>query len=268
MKKIKVIALAVILCIGLLYGCGDSYAADESTVFIRKDGSVVSTDVEEFDENTYDTDSLKSYVNDAIDSYNGEYGNNSVKLKKLTVKDGKATLTIQYASAADYQRFNDIELYTGSVTEALAAGYSFDDTFASVKDGQITLCEDASEFLNDASYKVVIIRSNTNVQVKGSIAYVSAANTNYVDDKTISIKEGTSILSSESVSDDTESATEVISTQEDTQAQETSGSVSEDELLEVGEESTEMVFDFGSDDSESTDDTSELSQIYTYIIYK
>lgn len=39
----------------------------------------------------------------------------------------KATLTIAYRTAEDYQKFNDMELYTGSVAEALAAGYSLTD---------------------------------------------------------------------------------------------------------------------------------------------
>jgi hypothetical protein len=195
-----------------------------------------------------------------------------VKLKKFTLKNGTSTLTLSYATAADYQRFNDIELYTGSVAEALAAGYSFDDTFAAIKDGAITPCDDNTEFMNDSSYKVVIIRGNTNVQVKGTIAYVTTTNTAYVDASTISIREGNSLYASESVTGDTQSATEAIgateTTEDDTQVEETSGSVSEDELLSGAEDDTEVVFDF--DEEETTDDHtgSESSQVYTYIIYK
>lgn len=89
-----------------------------------------------------------------------------------------------------------MELYTGSVAEALAAGYSFDGSFASVKNGKIKACE-SSAFLDDSSYKVVVIRGNTNVKVKGTICYVSTTNTSYVDAQTIAIKEGTSLLAEE-----------------------------------------------------------------------
>lgn len=266
MKKISFIT-AMILCIGMLAGCGASYAVDESTVFVQKDGSIVSTDVEEFDENTYDYDGLKKYVDDAIRTYNDDNGKGQVKLKNLSVKDHKATLTIAYDSAADYQKFNDIELYTGSVAEALAAGYSFDVSFASVEDGKIALC-DVDEFLNDASYKVVIIRGNTNVKVKGKISYVSTVNTTYVDGSTIAIREGTSLVGQENETQGTEAATEVAGTELPAEMQETDGAVSEDDLLSSGDEETEVIFNFDEAEGDGSAVESEFSQVYTYIIYK
>jgi hypothetical protein len=271
MKKWKVTALItlLLLCIGMLGGCGESFAADTGTVFIRKDGSVVSTDVETFDTDQYDKDGLQTYIDDAISAYNEENGEENVKCKSLNVKDGVATLTITYATADDYQKFNGIELFTGSVAEALAAGYSFDDSFANVQGGEISACDDVSEFLDDSSYKVVIIRGNTNVQVKGSIAYVTTTNTTYVSNNTIAIAEGTSLFETESVGGSTESVTETVGTEveteTETQAEEPAGSVSEDDLLAASTEDTEVVFDFP--EEESTTDT-EVSQVYTYIIYK
>jgi flagellar basal body P-ring protein FlgI len=97
------------------------------------------------------------------------------------------------------------------------------------------------------------------------VAFVTTTNTTYVDEKTIAIAEGTSIFGTQSVTGETESATEVISTEEDTQAEETSGSVSEDDLLSTAGEDSEVVFDFP--EEETTEET-EVSQIFTYIIYK
>ena len=68
MKKFMVWALVAVMCLGMFAGCGASYAADESTVFVLKDGSIVSTDVEDFDEGTYDADGLKDYVDQTIDT--------------------------------------------------------------------------------------------------------------------------------------------------------------------------------------------------------
>lgn len=268
MKKFgRLLSAVFVLCI--LTGCGNSYEADESTVFVLKDGSVVSTDVEDFDETAYDADALKSYIEETIASYNEENGEDCVKQKKLTVEDGKATLILSYASAADYKNFNDIDFYTGTVTDALAAGYSFDGTFASVADGTPTACS-SDEFLGDADYKVVIIRSNTRVQVKGTIAYVSTENTSYEDKNTIVIKEGTNLLSggtqNGTEAQETTEAQPVTETQE---ATESTGAVSEDELLDVTEESTQIVFDFDEDEeTDSEDPAAEISQVYTYIIYK
>lgn len=268
MKKFTAILLMLVLCVGLLTGCGASYDAEESTVFVLKDGKIVSTDVESFDEDTYDEEKLKTYVEEAIAEYVEENGEDTVKLKELTVKEGKATLILEYADAGHYTRFNGIELFSGSMAEALAAGYTFDVDFASVDDGKAAEC-DRSEFYENDDYKVAIIKANTNVKIKGTIYFVSSANVALVDKSTISIKPGNSLLSAAVESTESEDVTETIDGEE-VGATETDavddGSVGEDELLTGEEESTEIVFDFGEEETEETD--SEFSSVYTYIIYK
>ena len=92
MKKFGQIVLVFLLSVGMFTGCGTSYKADESTVFVLKDGKIVSTDVENFDEKTYDKDGLKEYVKNEIDTYNEKNGKGSVSLKKLDTGEKKATL--------------------------------------------------------------------------------------------------------------------------------------------------------------------------------
>ena len=267
MKKFTSAILALGLCMGLLTGCGSSYAAEESTVFVQKDGKIVSTDVEEFDENLYSKEELEEYVNQYISEYTDEYGKKSVKLKDISVADGTAVLSIEYATAEDYTRFNGIELFAGSVAEALAAGYGFTAEFADVS-GDQPVPADTSAFVSGEGYKAVIIKGNTNVHVKGTICYVSTINTSLVDKHTVAIGAGNSLYA-ESVSvEDTQGETVDSTEYTDAMAENTDeGSVGDDELLTGEEESTEIVFDFG--DEETADDgQSEYSSIYTYIIYK
>ena len=91
-------------------------------------------------------------------------------------------------------------------------------------------------------------------------------NTNYIDSKTIAIREGTSIFSNEKVNNtqaaETQKGTEAVAETESTEQ-----AVSEDDLLNATTEETEKVFDFSEDASENKTD-SEFSQVYTYIIYK
>lgn len=258
MKKYTAILLTIILIMVVFTGCGKGYDADNSTIFIGKGEKLVFTDVKEFDEAIYDKDQLEEYVKDAIEQYADEYGKKSVKFKELTVEDGIAKLTLEYASAEHYTRFQGFELFTGSIADALAKGYTFDAEFASVKDGEATLC-DTSQFYENQEYKVVIVKANTNVQVKGTICYVSTENVTLVDESTVSIKPGNQLTFEQQESTETESATELMNDTE-------SGSVGEDELV-VGEESTtEIVFEF--DETETESETSDFSSVYTYIIYK
>lgn len=266
MKKFLSFALAMVLCVGILSGCGTNYNAEESTVYVRKNGKIVSTDVEEFDTSAYDESALKAYIDEAIDSYTSENGSGRVKLQSLKVEDNKATLIIEYASADDYTNFNGVQLFTGTLAEALAAGYTFDGDFASISDGRATAC-DVSEFKNQDGFKVCIIKANTNLNVTGDIKYASVENVSLVDKKTVAIAAGNNLLGQAVASTEstTENATESV--EEVTTESIDDGSISEDELLEVGEEEQEI--DFGFDDDSSADETTDTyTNVYTYVIYK
>ena len=44
MKKFGQIVLVFLLSVGMFTGCGTSYKADESTVFVLKDGKIIDKD--------------------------------------------------------------------------------------------------------------------------------------------------------------------------------------------------------------------------------
>jgi hypothetical protein len=265
MKKTITTLLALVLCIGMLTGCGTNYATEESTVFVQKDGTVVSTDVESFSD-TYDEGELKTYVENAISEYTAQYGEETVTLKDVAVADGKATLILSYASPEDYARFNGIELFTGSIAEALAAGYDFDVDFADVTGDTPTECS-ASAFTGEDGYKVVVIKTNTNVNVSGKICYVSQKNVSLVDKKTISIAVGNQLIEGAAVTEETEEVEETTEATPEEVVDE--GSVSEDEILTGEDEDTEIVFDFGEEEEPYvSSENSSYSSVYTYIIYK
>jgi hypothetical protein len=266
MKKTITTLLALVLGIGMLTGCGTDYATEESTVFVQKDGKVVSTDVESFSD-SYDEEELNNYVETMISEYTAQYGENSVTLNEVTVADGKATLILTYASPEDYSRFNGIELFTGSIAEALAAGYDFNVDFADVTGDTPTACS-ASAFTGEDGYKVVVIKTNANVNVSGKICYVSQKNVSLVDKKTISIAVGNRLIEGAEVTE--EETEEVEETTEAMPVEVTDeGSIDEDEILTGEDEDTEIVFDFGEEEETYvSSENSSYSTVYTYIIYK
>ena len=125
MKKLGQIVLVFLLSVGMFTGCGTSYKADESTVFVLKDGKIVSTDVENFDEKTYDKDGLKEYVKNEIDTYNEKNGKGSVSLKKLDTGENNYKLREHFGGL-------DVTSFFGA---ALAEGASacFDGEVSAVK---------------------------------------------------------------------------------------------------------------------------------------
>ena len=256
MKRLGCVSLSAVLGVLMLAGCGQAdLNADTDTVYVEKNGKVLSMDVETFDQDYYDETELKDFVDSEVADYNKEHGEKSVEVKDLSVEDQTAKLKLSYQSVDDYSAFTGMELYQGKVVQAMAAGYDFDTDFAAV-DGEKVHGVTADEITGQGDLKVVIIRANTDVQVDGKILYVSCDNVTLTGKNTISIKPGcgiekTWITESEQVSG-TE-APEEAGTEED-------GFVIEGEVSLSTEETEGTVTEIQGDPSDT--------DIYTYIIYK
>ena len=124
MKKLG--CMVLMLCIGLLTGCGTTLEGEKSIVYVGKNGSVTSLDVEELAESYYDTAELESFVQEEVAAYETQNGKGTVKLDELTVEEGTAKLRMKYKTPEDYTAFNGIELYQGTVIDSLSAGYVYD----------------------------------------------------------------------------------------------------------------------------------------------
>lgn len=251
---IGVILAIVILVIGIfVFGsCGVDYTeTDTNTVFVLKNGKIVSTDIEKFDQNTYDSEKLKTYLASIVDTYNQENGEDSLKQKVLNVEENVATLVLEYVDTKVYTDINGVELFTGTIQEAKDAGYSFEDSYAKMKEGKAVVAT-ADEFLNGEEYKVVIIKSNTKVVVPGEVCFVSTKNVATVGEDYIVIKDG-AMLIAEEVEENTEFGTE---------AEGSDGSITDEEMANTD---GDIIFDFG---DEPNEESSQYSEVLTYIIYK
>lgn len=188
MKKFICSSLCVLLCAGMLAGCGTSVSSEDNLVYVDKKGGVISVDVETLDENYYDASELENFVKEEIDSYTEEHGKGTVSLEKLTAEEGKAKLTMKYKTTQDYSEFNGIELYQGKIVKALAAGYDFKADFLKVENGKVTGSATTKEIYATEELKVVIIKANNDVQVPGDICYISKENVELTGTDTVSIR--------------------------------------------------------------------------------
>ena len=248
MKRLVCTVCSVLLCVGLLSGCGTSLEGEESVVYVGKKGVIESLDVESLDQSYYDETELKSYVDAEVKDYTAEHGKNAVEVESLKVEDGVAKLKMKYKTPEDYTAFNGIELYQGKVVASLAAGYVYDGEFARVEEGKVVGAED--------DLKVAIIRANTDVKVDGEICYVSCQNVKLTGTDSVSIREGYYL--------ETGSVTASV----DVTGQENTGT---EQLL--GTEQAEMTGEtVHTDDTEQTESTSGdgsfETDVYTFIVYK
>lgn len=259
MKKIVCTVLSILMCAGLLSGCGTSLEGDSSVVYVDKKGNVTSLDVEELDQEYYDEEELKSFVDEAVKAYTDEHGKGSVKVDSITVEGGTAKLGMKYKTPEDYTNFNGIELYHGKVVASLAAGYVFDGAFARVEDGKVTGAATKQEIYSQEDLKVVIIRANTDVKVDGEICYVSCENVKLTGADSVSIREGYYL--------ETGSGTPAIDAapQESVDATEQAADTETAVEAVIG---TEQAGAAEEEPQEATGDGSFETEVYTFIVYK
>ena len=126
--KIKMAAFfAAAVLMPLLSACGSSDIT-ESTVELKKDGSIIEYTVEDFSASYYDADELKSFVDAEVDAYLA-VNDGTIRVSRNEVEDQTAYLTIRYDSAQTYADFNGIDCFVGSIVQAQSAGYDFDLDF-------------------------------------------------------------------------------------------------------------------------------------------
>lgn len=211
MKRLrKCAALAVLTLTIALTGCSGSYKPEQSGLQVKKDGSVISAEVESFDnssfpEERYLEEELKSFVEDTVIAYNKETCNQEaayitkevkelkIAIRELAVKGKVATLLLDCATAEDYLAFDDggeqvRTLKIQPAPDAVAAGISLEG----LKNGKGDLV-DTTKAATSGKYYVVTISGETVLTVDGNIIGVSEG-ASIIDKKTAQISSESDVV--------------------------------------------------------------------------
>ncbi|HIS25424.1 MAG TPA: hypothetical protein IAA57_00730 [Candidatus Pullilachnospira intestinigallinarum] len=168
----KKYSMALLLTLSLvLTGCGGIAKAEETTVTVDDDGRITQALVENFSLDTYSSQELEEQIKGLIDAYNEENQGQKVSMESCQVKNEKARVLLEYASAADYRAFNLVDFFTGTVEEAQQEGYSFDCAFL---DAAGKTVDDGTVPDGCAEMQVVIVKEPVCVLAPGEIRYVSS----------------------------------------------------------------------------------------------
>ena len=122
----------------------------------------------------YDENELEQYVKDSIKEYEDNDGAGTVKLKNLSVKDGVAKLGMHYSDSTAYSAFVGDTVFTGTVVQAIAAGYDFNTDFVAVTDGAAGDAADSKDVMKNDDYHVIVLSKGVDVTVDGTLQYVSS----------------------------------------------------------------------------------------------
>ncbi len=179
MKKWKLLFVTVV-SVFCLTACGMLSKTEETTVKFEKDGVVVNTIVEAFDEKRYDVDDLQDMVMKEVAAFNATSDAKGITVDKIEVKNGHVELVMTYSSAGQYSEFNGNILFYGTVQEAVDAGLNLDIQLVSTGKDKTTIGK--NELLNMGDSKLVIVEEAMVVQMPSDIVYASE-NTNVLTGK-------------------------------------------------------------------------------------
>ena len=188
MKRLVCTVCSVLLCAGLLSGCGTSLEGEEGVVYVGKKGVIASLDVETLDQSYYDETELKSYVDAEVEDYTAEHGKNAVKVESLKVEDGVAKLKMKYKTLEDYTAFNGTNSIRGK--SLLPGGRIRLRRGVRPRERKARWERHKAGYLPEDDLKRGIIRANTDVKVDGEICYVSCQNVKLTGKDSVSIRDG------------------------------------------------------------------------------
>lgn len=161
-------------------GAGDSEADfDRSTIQVQKDGKVRATEVDVLDKSVYSFEELKEMAQETVDDYNSK-GNGKVTLESVELLDEETDtvrMVLDYESTADYVSFNtpvsnSAVLFFGTVSDAMAAGYSMVDMWEAEPSKTDPELVSRKEIEAMGDKRILITSEKGQVCVPDKIAYI------------------------------------------------------------------------------------------------
>lgn len=191
MKSVrKALLLCLILCMGsaALAGCssGAAFNPTGNSLYISKKGEISTAFVVTVDESYYSEKDMLAFCEEQVIAYNSSHGASAVAYAKEAAKDetlpvaieslsygSQAILILNYATGDDYVAFNEKDETAGTYLMYAAAKNTTglpDTTFVSVEDGSKIA---SGSIIGDSKLKIVMLQGQLDVQVDGTLVYVS-----------------------------------------------------------------------------------------------
>ena len=185
MKKMKAV-LAVLITAGLLAGCAgrggtSTFEPKSSGIFVTDAGPFSTATVETYDDQDYyNEEEWKTFLEENVASYNAEHGEGAVALQSCSLKDGTASMIFDYATGSDLAQFTALYEDTANsvnsidiipVAQALEEAGTAGTIFIKTADGKTASTD---EIAKKTDYHVVAVDGGpVKIQTEGKIMYTS-----------------------------------------------------------------------------------------------
>lgn len=178
-KKVLLMILAT-LSVFSLFACGMIMPGDlkvgdiqEEIFYIKADGSNQVAYVESFEEDYYDVDELKEFIENELKPYNEKYGENAATVSGLELSGRKVVTVLNFLDNRAYEEFSKNESdkpisYPSFATIKKEYG---DLNFNPVKEEGILKGKDV---IDEENHNVVVVTGPILLMTEKKIAYYSA----------------------------------------------------------------------------------------------
>ncbi|WP_091819393.1 hypothetical protein [Butyrivibrio sp. ob235] len=124
-RKILILSLATVILFAFS-GCGkksDVSKLDKSSVQVNKDGSVVSTMIEDFSESYYSVDELREMTENEVNAFVVKNGEGTAELKSVDTESGKIKMVMSFGNSDNFSDFNSEKFIYETVADAKLNGH-------------------------------------------------------------------------------------------------------------------------------------------------
>ncbi len=179
MKKVSI--LITVFLMFALCACAEQKPEDigTTTVYVRNDGSIIATYVEDFSQSYYDMAELQSDTEANITSYNASNGEGKVEMTFFAVEGNVAKMQMEFADAKTYTDYIGEDVFCGTVAEALEQGYELKFSLHNPANADDVIGEHELLAMQDSN--IIIVENALRVRSESKILYMSS-DAKYIDE--------------------------------------------------------------------------------------
>ena len=182
MKKVSILIMTLLMV--CMCACAEQKPEDigATTVYVRNDGSIVATYVEDFSQSYYVMTELQTNTENTISAYNVANGEGKVEMTYFAVEGNIAKMQMEFADAKTYTDYIGEKVFCGTVAEALEEGYDLKYSLMNPLDSEDVIGE--HDLLSMQDSNIIIVEDAVRVRSESKMLYMSA-DAKYIDENEV-----------------------------------------------------------------------------------
>ncbi len=160
----------------------ESFTADTNTVILTRENGLIGYICEEFDESLYNFADFEKMLNEAVEDYNSQMGVGGIEVRECALSDGLIRISISYAEAEDYEKFNGAQFLYDETPEEGARRFTLPANLPLVDAHDPGNTIALSELDKEKGYRILITDDDSNIRIHGSDIYYIGEGDTLVED--------------------------------------------------------------------------------------